>query len=279
MSTGTANVDDAERGREQEATRFLGLRALGGVIRENVILLLLVPFLVGLITFVSTGFLPKWYTSVAYLNVDEAGERNADALMRTPRVLSRVIAATAELQGTEEARSRLLEAHRRIVVAPGDFQKTSTLFRLEYSDPDPHLAQKINSAFIEAWLEATKPPPTKRAAMEAELIRREARHKLVSQLIDRAQKDADRLVSDDHKELLAASIADLIAKNDENAGDIVALKNALDGVSHDVIFTAPDLPEEPSWPKRGIITVLATFAAGLLGLTFLIARWMWRAGH
>ncbi|MCP3445679.1 hypothetical protein [Bradyrhizobium sp. CCGUVB14] len=276
MSTGTAIVDDTERGREQEATRFLGLRALGGVIRENLILLLLVPLLVGLITFASTGFLPKWYTSVAYLNVDEAGERSADALMRTPRVLGRVIAAAAELQGTQEARSRLLEAHRRIVAAPGDLQKTSNLFRLEYSDPDPHLAQKINSAFIEAWLEATKPPPTKRAAMEAELIRREARHKLVSQLIDRALKDADRLVSDDHKELLAASIADLIVKNDENAGDIVALKNALDGVSHDLIFTAPDLPEEPSWPKRGIITVLATFAAGLLGLMFVIARWMWR---
>jgi uncharacterized protein involved in exopolysaccharide biosynthesis len=50
------------------------------------------------------------------------------------------------------------------------------------------------------------------------------------------------------------------------------LKNSLNGLSRDVLFGAPDLPEEASWPKRGIVTILATVAAALLLLLFVIVR-------
>ena len=46
----------------------------------------------------------------------------------------------------------------------------------------------------------------------------------------------------------------------------------MNGLSHDVVFGSPDLPEEPSWPKKGIITILAGFVTGLLLLMFVILR-------
>jgi uncharacterized protein involved in exopolysaccharide biosynthesis len=64
----------------------------------------------------------------------------------------------------------------------------------------------------------------------------------------------------------------LIEKRNQNLAEIKRLENSLNGVSHDRVFSASDLPEEPSWPKKGMITILAGFASGLLLLMFVILR-------
>ncbi|MGO8911441.1 MAG: hypothetical protein ACLQDM_19260 [Bradyrhizobium sp.] len=257
-------------------TRALSLEALFATILQNLKLLLLGPVIVGLVAFGIVNVLPKWYTSVAYLNLDEAGARAADALMHSPPVLDKVLAELKPPQNTVEARRAFLNGNRRIVVAAGELQRTSGLYRLEYSDRDPRVAQRVNLLFIEAWLESTKPPPEKRATIEAEIARRDLRAKSVSQLIDRLQKDATSLVSQNSQEgELATPLTKLIEKRDENLATIADLRNSLNGVSHDVVFSAPDLPEEPSWPKKGMITILAGFVAGLLLLMFVILRPFW----
>ena len=134
------------------------MQALGSAILDNLKLLLLGPLIVALFAFGIANLLPKWYTSVVYLNLDEAGAREADVLMRSAPVLDKVLSEFKTLQDTLEARRRFLDGNRRIVVAPGDIQKTSKLFRMEYSDKDPRLAQKVNSLFVEAWLESNKAP-------------------------------------------------------------------------------------------------------------------------
>ena len=103
--------------------------------------------------------MPKWYTSVAYLNLDETGARVADARMRSNPVLDAVLSEYTPPKNTLEARRQYLEDNRRIVVAAGETLRTSKLFRMEYSDTSPQVAQKVNSLFIAAWLESTKPPP------------------------------------------------------------------------------------------------------------------------
>lgn len=253
--------------------RALSLEALFATILQNLKLLLLGPVVVGLVAFGIVNLLPKWYTSVAYLNLDEAGARAADALMRSTPVLDKVLAEFKAPQNTVEARRAFLDGNRRIVVAPGELQKTSSLYRLEYSDRDPRVAQKVNSLFVEAWLEATKPPPEKRSKIETEIARREMRAKSVSQLIDRLQKDATSLVSQNSQEgELATPITRLIEKRDENLASIADLKNSLNGISRDVVFASANLPEEPSWPKKGMITILAGLVTGLLLLMLVILR-------
>jgi uncharacterized protein involved in exopolysaccharide biosynthesis len=250
-----------------------GFGAFVEVILANLKLLLLGPAIAGLVAFGIASVLPKSYTSVVYLSFDEAAARIADARMRSTHVLDKVLAGFNAPQATLEARRRYIEENRRIVVAAGDTQKTSKLFRMEYSNGDPVVAQKVNSLLIEAWLESTKPQPDGRAVIEAEIERVDAQAKSISRMIERLEKDSPSLVAQQSLQgELATPILNLIAKRDENLSNLITLRNSLNGISRDVIFGAPDLPEEPSWPRRGMITVLAVTVTALLLLLFVIVR-------
>ena len=109
--------------------------------------------------------------------------------------------------------------------------------------------------------------------IEAEIERKDLRSKSISQLIDRLQKDATSLVAQSSQGELATPIMNLIEKRDQDLEFSVTLRNSLNGLSRDVVFGTPDLPEEPSWPKKkGMITILAGFVTGLLLLMFVILR-------
>jgi hypothetical protein len=231
------------------------------------------PIVVGLIALGLASAWPKSYTSVAYLTLDENEARAADVRMRSTLLLDKVLAEFTVPGNTLEARRRHLEENRRIAVAAGTSAKTSGLFRLEYSERDPASAQKINSIFIEAWLNSTRPPPDRRATLEADIERTDLQVQSISRLIERLEKDAPSLIAPSSLQgELATPIAGLISKRDEGLVNLTALRNSLKGISRDVIFAPPDLPEEPSWPKRGIITILATFTGALLLLVFVILR-------
>jgi hypothetical protein len=269
----------ARSGDRSPTKSAFSLGALTAIIVENLKLLLLGPVIAAIIAFAVLSALPKWYTSVVYLALDESGARVADARMRSTPVLDKVLAGFNAPQDTLEARRRFIEDSRRIVVAAGETQKTSNLFRMEYTDRIPLVAQKVNSLLIEAWLESTRPPPNTRATIEAEIARTDAQVNSISQLIDRLQKDAPSLlVTQSLQGELATPILGLITKRDQNLAALITLKNSLNGISHDVVFGTPDLPEEPSWPKRGIITILAGSVTGLLLLMFAIFRRFDRLG-
>jgi uncharacterized protein involved in exopolysaccharide biosynthesis len=255
--------------------RRFSFNTLTDLIKENLKLLVLGPILAALVAFAVTSGLPKWYTSVAYLALDEAGARTADARMRSSPVLDKVLSEYNAPRGTLEGRRRFLEDNRRLGVAAGETQRTSNLFRLEYSDKSPQIAQKVNTLFIEAWLESTKPRPDLRSTIEAEIERTDTQAKSISQLIDRLQKDAPSLLAQSLQGELATPILGLITKRDQNLAQLITLRNSLNGMSRDVVFGKPDLPEEPSWPRRGMITILAGFLAGLLLLIFVLVRRFW----
>ena len=122
-------------------------------IADHLKLLLLGPIIAALVVLGIVSMLPKSYTSVAYLALDETGARVADARMRSAPVLDKVLSDFRAPRDTLEARRRFVAGNLRIVVAEGETQRTSGLFRMEYSDRNPLVAQKVNSLFIEAWLD------------------------------------------------------------------------------------------------------------------------------
>jgi LPS O-antigen subunit length determinant protein (WzzB/FepE family) len=69
----------------------------------------------------------------------------------------------------------------------------------------------------------------------------------------------------------------LIEKRDQNLDALVGLRESLNGLSSDVVFGPPNLPVEPSWPKKAIITILAAVVSALLLLVFVILRRFWFA--
>lgn len=250
----------------------LSLRDLVDIVRRNLKLLLIVPALAGLAAFAVTSVMPKWYTSVAYLKLDQIGANNADALMHSPPVLDAVSRAIGDAGQPSDARREALDRNRRIVIAPGNVQGTSNLFRLEYSDRDPRLAQKINEAFISAWIEAAQPPPDAPSKVDADLNRIESRLTTLSHLLDVLLGRAQATVDANRKNEIAITARDLLLANHLDFADIIAVHRPMQGVSRAVVFSEPSLPQEPSWPKRTIVSILAAFAAGLIATIFVLLR-------
>lgn len=266
------SLPSPEQSNESRATHESTLGSFIALIFDNLRLLVLGPIVTAIVAFGVASVWPKSYTSTAYLSMDESEAKAADVRMRSIPVLDKILAEFKVRGATLEARRRYIDENRRMVVAAGVSPKLSSLFRLEYTDQDPAVAQKINSAFIEAWLESTKPPPEKRSTIESEIKRTDLQAKSVSQLIERLEKESPTLIAQSLQGELATPIFGLITKRDQALASLIVMRNSLNGMSRDVIFGAPDLPEEPSWPRRGIITVLAASTAGLLLLVFVILR-------
>lgn len=254
----------------------VSVRKLAMTVMENLRLLILGPLIAGLVAYGTASLLPHWYTSVAYLAFDQAGARDASVRMLSEPLLDKVLSNSTVPGATIEARRRYLTRNIRIVAAPGELAGQASLFRLEVSDKDPRSAQSTNSRLIEFWLDSTKPPPDRRAVLAADIERYEAQTKLASQMIDRLQKEASNLIFPGSLQgELATPISNLVAKRDQNLEKLISLKRELNGTSRDVIFAPPNLPQEPSWPKKGIISILTTVAAGLLLFMFVILRSFW----
>src|SRR5438552_1789354 len=103
---------------------------------------------------------------------------------------------------------------------------------------------------------SVQPRPERRAIIEAEIQRTDTQTKAITRLIERLEKDATTLVAQSLQGELATPILGLIAKRDENLANLITQRNSLNGVSRDVIFGKPDLPQEASWPNRGVIVIL-----------------------
>lgn len=250
----------------------LSLRDLIDIVWRNLKLLLIVAALAGLGAFAITSAMPKWYTSVAYLTFDESGARSADALMHSPPVLDAVSRALGDSAQPSDVRRDALDRNRRIVVAPGNVQGTAKLFRLEYSDRDPRLAQKINAAFISAWIEAGQPPPDASSKVDADLERIQSRLSPISELLDELLNRVQAAVDANQKDQIAVRARDLLLANHLDFADVIAILKSMRTVSRAMVFSEASLPTEPSWPRRTIVSILAAFAAGLIAVIFVLLR-------
>lgn len=251
------------------------------IIATNLKLLIASALLAGIAGFAVASLKPKYYTSSAYLRIDENAARSANAVMSSPPTLDKVLSKTKVPGDTLEERRRFIDENRRIVVAPNEIPRTSKFFRLDFTSRDPRAAQQINTLLIEAWIEATKPPPFRASTLQTDIDRIESQTKTISDLLERLSKDAPTLLAENSMQgELATPMVALMAKRDQNRAAIAALKEQLLGVTEDVVFGPPDLPEEPDPSRRSLIAALSAIGGGLLMLAFLALRagWWRRAG-
>jgi hypothetical protein len=246
------------------------------IIATNLKLLIASALLAGIAGFTVASFTTKYYRSSAYLSFGEDLARAANSIMSSPQTLDKVLAKIKVPGNTIEARRRYIDSNRSIVVAPKEIPRTSKLFRLDFVSPDPHVAQQVNTLFIEAFIESTKPPPNKASVIKADIERNEVQAKSISDLLERLAKEAPSLlIQNSLQGELATPIVALLTKRDQNLANVISLKQQLLGVSEDIVFWPPDLPEEPVWPQRGLIAVLSALGGGLLMLAFAALRAGW----
>ena len=239
----------------------VGLLDLLVTLAENVKLLVLGSLFVGICALGIGFLLPKTFQSVAVLQAEQA----TASLMTTASVLDPVIAALglAKEVSVEEARTKL---RGDIKAAVG---RNDKLLTLTVSARAPAQANAIAEAVLQQTFQESRPKGSMRVRLESQLSEANSR-------LENAQNASKgvlkRLESSGGGVEEARGYAELLNATGAAQTQISALEAQLEGVSEAQLVQAPTLPQKPSQPKKALIAIGATLAAGFALLLFIFMR-------
>ena len=241
----------------------VGLLDVLVILAENVKLLVIGSLLVGLCALGIGFMLPQTYQSVAVLQA----EQPTASLMMTAVVLDPVIKALglAKDETLEAARIKLRE---RVKAAIG---RNDKLMTLTVSGPTPQQAQDTASALIYQTYQQSRPKGSVRTRLEAQLAEAQLRLKNAQEAATSLLKQLEKNGAGTGGEI-ARGYADLLGATGTAQGQISKLETELEGLTDAQLVQFPTLPQKSSQPKKGLIAMGATLAAGLALLLFVFMR-------
>ena len=241
----------------------VGLLDVLVILAENVKLLVIGSLLVGLCALGIGFMLPQTYQSVAVLQA----EQPTASLMMTAVVLDPVIKALglAKDETLEAARIKLRERIKAVI------GRNDKLMTLTVSGPTPQQAQDTASALIYQIYQQSRPKGSVRTRLEAQLAEAQARLKnaqeAATSLLQHLEKNSAGTGGE-----VARGYADLLSATGAAQVQISTLETQLEGLTDAQLVQFPTLPQKPSQPKKGLIAIGATLAAGLALLLFVFMR-------
>ena len=243
----------------------VGLLDVLVTLAENVKLFVIGSLLVGVCALGISFMLPQTYQSVAVLQA----EQPTASLMATAAVLDPVNMSLglAKEDTVEDARSKLRE---QIKTAVG---RNDKLLTLTVSAGAAQQSQTIATAVLQQTFLESRPKGTARTRLETQLIEAKSR---LENAQDASKGVIKRLESSgagvNGGVELARGYAELLNAAGAAQNQISALEALLEGVSGAQMVQAPTLPQKASQPKKGVIAIGATLAAGLTLLLFIFIR-------
>ncbi|MEC5212826.1 uncharacterized protein involved in exopolysaccharide biosynthesis [Polaromonas sp. CG_9.5] len=253
------------KNRFSDADVEVGLLDVLVTLAENVKLLVMGSLIVGLCALGIGFMLPQTYQSVAVLQA----EQPTASLMVTAVVLDPVIDALglAKDDTVEDARIKL---RQQIKSAVG---RNDKLLTLTVSARTAQQAQAIASAVLRQTFQESRPKGSVRTRLEAQLAEVKVRLKNAQ---DASQGLLNRLESSGAGVKggaeLARGYAELLNVSGAAQGQISTLETQLEGLTDAQLVQFPTLPQKASQPKKGLIAIGATLAAGLALLLFIFTR-------
>lgn len=247
------------------AKEEVGLLDLLVTLAENVKLLIIGSLLVGLCALGISFMLPQTYQSVAVLQAEQA----TASLMVTAAVLDPVIGTLglAKDDTVEDAR-RKLEAQIKTAIGRND-----KLLTLTVTDRTAQQAQAIANDVLQQTYQQSRPKGTARARLETQLAEAQARFKNAQDasagLLKRLELNSTGASSSAE---VARGYAELLSATGAAQNQISALEAQLEGLSQAMLIQSPTLPLKAISPKKGLIAIGATLAAGLVLLLFVFVR-------
>ncbi len=230
---------------------------------ENIKLLIVGPLLVGLCALGIAFIVPKTFESIAVLKAEQA----TASLMTTAAVLDPVaesLGLTKE-DSAEEARRQLRE---QIKVAVG---RNDKLLTLTVSAPEPQQAQAIANAVLQQTYVQSRPKGSELARLETQLqdakVRTKSAEDAAGTLLKRMETNGTTASTES-----ARGYAELLNVAAAAQNQVAALQTQLEGVTDAQLIQAPTLPQKASKPKKGLIAIGATLAAGLALMLFVFVR-------
>jgi len=157
-------------------------------------------------------------------------------------------------------------------------RQKASLFYFSVRHAVPDRAQKIASAFLDGWIDVSKPRPDTKLRLETELERAQSQWDATNQLIQQYEREAKSLIAPNSLQgELAGPLVELISKREVLSQLIAQKKDGLRGASRDVVLSPPTLPTERADPWR---PQKWTAGAALLGLVlafaFVLLKELWR---
>ena len=220
-------------------------------------------------------WLPKIYTSVAYLGpLEDSNAKTAEAVIQSGPVLDPVIAKFPQYQSGRslEEKRTYLNSNLRWQILRGS-PSNSAIYTLSFDDTDPQRAQALLNAIVDGWLESIRPHPDKTVRLQKILEASEAQAADLALVIAELKKRPDTMFADARNGYFPPNIADMIKMRTEIAARIVELTMELRAGSRDMIFGPATLPEQPSNSnKKSIVVISMLIAFGGL-IAFFLLRW------
>lgn len=231
---------------------------------DNVKLLIIGPLLVGLCALAIGFALPKTYESVAVLQADQLPA----SLMTTAAVLDPVIATQglAKDDTVEEARLKLREQIKAVI------GRTDKLLTLTVSAGTAQQAQAIANALLQQAYKESRPRANARLRLETQLAEAKMRLKNAQTAADSLARRLESSAAITSGNDPGRGYAELLNTAAEAQKQVSALEAQLEGLSEAMLIQPPTLPEKASKPKKGLIAIGATLAAGLLLLMYVFMR-------
>ena len=238
------------------------------VVAENAKLLVAGSLVAGILVLGVSFMLPKIYQSVAVVQADQS----TASLMLTATVLDPVIASLGLAKDTTAEQARI-NLRKQIKTAIG---RTDKLLTLTVSARSAQQAQGIATALLLRTFQEVKPKGTLRLRLETQLAEARVRftnaQNVGESLRQRLESSGVSGANSISNSEMARGYAELLGATSTAQNQIVLLESQLEGLSDAQIVQAPTLAEEPSEPKKGLIAIGATMAAGLALLLFVFIR-------
>ena len=252
----------------------IGLLDILVTLAENIKLLIIGPLLVGLCALGIGYVVPQTFDSVAVLQAKQRptdGQQTTDdqdtiaSLMTTASVLDPVASGLGltKDESVGEARRLLRE---QVKVAVGRIDRLLTLTASAHT---PQQAQAIANAVLQQTYLQSRPKADDRARLEAQLQSAQDRLKDAQ---DASAALVKRMGSPGGDPEMGRGYADLLSNAAAAQAQIARFQVQLAGVSDAQLVQAPTLPEKASKPKKALLAIGATLAAGLLLLLFVFMR-------
>ena len=257
-------MEDALK-RENSVENEVGLLDLLVTFAENIKLLVVGPVVVGICALIVSFLVPQTFQSTAVLQADQT----TASLMTTATVLDPVIASLglAKEDTVEEARTKLRE---RIKTNVGRVDK---LLTLTVSDRTALQAQAITTALLQQTYRESSPKGNVRIRLGVQLEEARIRFKNAQ---DASAGVLKRLESNSSGAAagveLARGYAELLSATGAAQNQISLLEAQLEGLTDAQLVQPPTLAQKPSQPKKGLIAIGATLAAGMALLLFVFIR-------
>jgi capsular polysaccharide biosynthesis protein len=233
------------------------------VVADNLRLLVIGPFLAGLLALAGASFWPKTYESTAILRADQT----TASVMLSAAVLDPIARnmGYATTMSTDEARVKLAQQIKASINAK------DKLLTLTVQANSPQVAQALAQAVLQQTYSQSQPRDSEKLRLQKQLVQAQAREKEATQTAQLLARKLDEAGGAGASEV-AQGYAQMIGVVKDSQNIQAEIEQKLQGLDASALVQDPTLPTKHVTPKLNLICIMTALTTGFALLLFVFIR-------